>query len=196
MKTAQEKPIKKENLLDAANELMIAKGYVATSVDEICSKAGTTKGSFFHYFESKEDLAKSLLTRQCAAHQKTKEELFGKDPYKKVFGHIDMLVEIIKKPGATKACIKGMLGQELSDTHPEIRKICAAYFENLTNDFAQDLTDAKKKYGGSFDPHALAKHFIALLQGSYLLAKVQANNNVIVDNLENFKKYLQVLIKK
>ena len=196
MKTTQKKTIKKANLLDAAYDLMMAKGYVATSVDEICEKAKTTKGSFFHYFESKEDLAKSLLTRQCAAHQKTKEELFGKDPYKRVFGHIDMLIEIIKKPGGTKACIKGILGQELSDTHPEIRKICATYFENLTNDFAQDLADAKKKYGGNFDPYALAKHFIALLQGSYILAKVQGNNNVIIENLEHFKKYLQILIKK
>ena len=196
MKTAQEKPIKKENLMDAAFELMMAKGYVATSVDEICEKAKTTKGSFFHYFESKEELAKALLTRKCAAQQKIKEELFGKDPYKRVFGHLDMLIEMIKKPGVTKACIKGMLGQELSDTHPEIRKICAVHFENVTNDFAQDLTDAKKEYGGNFDANALAKHFIAVLQGSYLLAKVQGKNNVVIENLEHFKKYLQTLIRK
>ena len=196
MKTAQEKPIKKENLLDAAFELMMAKGYVATSVDEICEKAKTTKGSFFHYFESKEELAKALLTRKCAAQQKIKDELFGKDPYKRVFGHLDMLIGMIKSPSGTKACIKGMLGQELSDTHPEIRKICANHFENVTKDFAQDLADAKKQYGGNFEPYTIAKHFIALLQGSYILAKVQGNNNVIVDNLEHFRKYLQTLIKK
>jgi TetR/AcrR family transcriptional regulator, transcriptional repressor for nem operon len=196
MKKAQEKPIKKESLLDAAFELMMAKGYVATSVDEICEKAKTTKGSFFHYFESKEELAKALLTRKCTAQQRIKEELFGKDPYKRVFGHLDMLIEMIKRPSGAKACIKGMLGQELSDTHPEIRKICAAHFENVTNDFAQDLADAKKQYGGNFEPVALAKHFIAVLQGSYILAKVQGNNNVVIENLEYFKKYLQTLIKK
>src|SRR5580698_249288 len=185
MRTAREKPIKKENLLDAAYELMMAKGYVATSVDEICKKAKTTKGSFFHYFESKEDLAKVLLTRKCAAQQKIKEELFGKDPYKRVFGHLDMLIEMIKKPTGAKACIKGMLGQELSDTHPEIRKICADHFEKVINDFAQDLANARKKYGGNFDPRTLAKHFIALLQGSYILAKVQGNNKVVIENLEH-----------
>ena len=144
MRTTQEKPIKKENLLDAAFELMMAKGYVATSVDEICEKAKTTKGSFFHYFENKEDLAKALLTRKCNAQQKIKEELFGKDPYKRVFGHLDILIEMSKKPSGTKACIKGMLGQELSDTHPEIRKICADHFEKVTHDFAQDLAKCKE----------------------------------------------------
>jgi len=196
MKTAQKKSIKKEKLLDAAFELMMAKGYVATSVDEICEKAKTTKGSFFHYFKSKEDLAKALLTRKCVAQQKIKEGLFGKDPYKRVFGHLDMLIEMIKKPSGNKACIKGMLGQELSDTHPEIRKICVDYFKNVTNDFAQDLADAKKQFGGNFEPYTIAQHFIALLQGSYILAKVQSNNKVVIENLEHFKKYLQMLIKK
>ena len=196
MKKAQEKPIKKENLLDAAYELMMAKGYVGTSVDEICKKANTTKGSFFHYFESKEALAKALLTRKCVASQKIKNELFGKDPYKRVFGHLDMLIEMIKKPGGAKACIKGMLGQELSDTHPGIRKICAEHFESMANDFAQDLADAKKQYGGSFDPYTIAKYFIAVLQGSYILAKVQGNKRIVIENLEQFKKHLQILIKK
>src|SRR5580698_10568090 len=107
MRTAREKPIKKENLLDAAYELMMAKGYVATSVDEICKKAKTTKGSFFHYFESKEELAKVLLTRQCSSHQKTKDELFGKDPYKRVFGQIDMAIAMNKNLKRSVGCIKG-----------------------------------------------------------------------------------------
>ena len=196
MRTAQENPIKKENLLDAAHELMIHKGYVATSVDEICEKAQTTKGSFFHYFESKEELAKALLTRKCTAHHQTKDELFGRDPYKRVFGQVEMLIEMSKKPGSAQGCIKGMLGQELSDTHPQIRKICSDHFENMANDFAQDLADARKEYGGNFDPFTLAKHFIAVLQGSFILAKVQGNHKVVVDNLEHFKKYLHALIKK
>src|SRR5437588_558763 len=43
----------RERLLDAAQRLMLARGFAATSVDEICAAAKLTKGSFFHYFESK-----------------------------------------------------------------------------------------------------------------------------------------------
>ncbi|WP_447974456.1 TetR/AcrR family transcriptional regulator [Nitrospira sp. Kam-Ns4a] len=39
------------------------RGFVATTVDEICETAGLTKGSFFHYFASKEDLARVALDR-------------------------------------------------------------------------------------------------------------------------------------
>jgi len=44
-------------LLDAALGTIREKGYAATSVDELCARAGVTKGAFFHYFRSKDALA-------------------------------------------------------------------------------------------------------------------------------------------
>jgi TetR/AcrR family transcriptional repressor of nem operon len=47
----------KTKLLDAALHVIRAKGYAATTIDDICHKAGVTKGSFFHHFKSKDELA-------------------------------------------------------------------------------------------------------------------------------------------
>ena len=47
----------RDKLLEAAFALIRAKGYSATTVDELCAAAGVTKGAFFHHFESKEALA-------------------------------------------------------------------------------------------------------------------------------------------
>src|SRR5260370_35322545 len=47
----------KTKLLDAALSVIRAKGYSATTVDDLCQTAGVTKGAFFHHFKSKEDLA-------------------------------------------------------------------------------------------------------------------------------------------
>jgi TetR/AcrR family transcriptional regulator, transcriptional repressor for nem operon len=47
----------KIQFLDAALHVIRAKGYCATRIEDICEAAGLTKGSFFHYFESKEALA-------------------------------------------------------------------------------------------------------------------------------------------
>ena len=63
MRTRQENPATREKLLETAQHLMLAKGYTATSVEEICEAADLTKGSFFHYFASKEDLGKAVLDR-------------------------------------------------------------------------------------------------------------------------------------
>jgi TetR/AcrR family transcriptional repressor of nem operon len=56
-----EMPETKRQLVDAAVTLMRIKGYNATTVDDICAAASVTKGAFFHYFKSKEDIAKAAV---------------------------------------------------------------------------------------------------------------------------------------
>ena len=47
----------KTKLLDATLKVVRQKGYAATRVEDVCAEAGLTKGSFFHHFEGKEELA-------------------------------------------------------------------------------------------------------------------------------------------
>jgi AcrR family transcriptional regulator len=54
---------RKNELLNVAQELFFAKGYVQTSVDAIIKKVGVSKGTFYYYFKSKEDLMNKLVNR-------------------------------------------------------------------------------------------------------------------------------------
>ena len=58
-----ELPETKRKLVDAGVKLMRARGFNATTVDDICSAAGVTKGGFFHYFKSKDEIARAAVTR-------------------------------------------------------------------------------------------------------------------------------------
>jgi TetR/AcrR family transcriptional regulator, transcriptional repressor for nem operon len=51
---------RRADLLDAGRELFLAKGVVATSLDDITSRAGVSKGLFYLYFRSKDDLVSAL----------------------------------------------------------------------------------------------------------------------------------------
>jgi AcrR family transcriptional regulator len=51
----------KERILAGAKELFLARGYAATTVDAICEKAELTKGSFYYFFDLKEDLGLAVL---------------------------------------------------------------------------------------------------------------------------------------
>jgi AcrR family transcriptional regulator len=54
---------RKNELLDAAQELFFIKGYKQTSIESIIKKIGVAKGTFYYYFKSKEDLMDKLVKR-------------------------------------------------------------------------------------------------------------------------------------
>jgi TetR/AcrR family transcriptional regulator, transcriptional repressor for nem operon len=201
MRTAQTHSPTKEKLLDAAQQLMLAKGFPATTVEEICNTAGFTKGSFFHYFESKEHLGKEVLDRfyvflQQTIHQgsfRTKS-----DPLQRVYGYVDRLIEMSTNPALPSGCLLGHFTQELANTHPEIRVLCAQHFAEWAATLKQDLEEAKAQYAPKvpFDTQSVAEYFIAVMQGSRILATAKQDTGVFEQNLQHFKRYVKSLFEK
>ena len=64
--TTKRRPITVTALLDAALELFAEQGYGATSIPDICARAGLTKGAFYSNFANKEALFLALLDRSWA----------------------------------------------------------------------------------------------------------------------------------
>lgn len=191
----------REKLLDAAQQLMLAKGFVATTVDEICATAGLTKGSFFHYFRSKEDLGKAALDRFCHMRLKLMQESPAqkkRNPLERVYGCVDFAIEMSKSPMAQKGCLLGNFAQELSDTHPKFRSQCAQRFTDWTDLLKKELDEAKAKHlpRTRLDTQGLAEHFIAVIQGSLILGKAKQDMKVLEKNLLHYKRYLQALFGK
>jgi AcrR family transcriptional regulator len=56
-------PARRDELLDVAQRLFARNGYDGTSVNLIIAELGVSKGAFYHYFESKEDLVEALACR-------------------------------------------------------------------------------------------------------------------------------------
>ena len=67
-----------QRLMDAAFDLIWAQSYGAVTIDDICKKAGVKKGSFYYFFDSKEQLAVAALDRLWAEDWKpTMDEIFS-----------------------------------------------------------------------------------------------------------------------
>ncbi|HYX83973.1 MAG TPA: helix-turn-helix domain-containing protein, partial [Gaiellales bacterium] len=56
-------PKARERLLDAAEDLMLARGYGATPLDRVCETAGVSKGAAFYHFDTKEAMAQAAVER-------------------------------------------------------------------------------------------------------------------------------------
>ena len=200
MKDPTEYPPTKAKLLNAAERLMLTKGFSATSVDEICEAAKLTKGSFFHYFESKDRLGQELLERFAASAEATQRAggSDDSDPLKRVFGHVEVALTLAKSSRSSLGCLLGVFAQELSDTHPAIRSVCARAFKQWARRLKADLDAAKARYAprADIDTMSLAQHFIAVVEGSKILARAEQDTRLVERSLTHFRRYVEALFKR
>jgi TetR/AcrR family transcriptional repressor of nem operon len=182
-------------LLDAAMQVIRAQGYAGTTVDDICTAAGLTKGAFFHHFESKEDLAVA-----SAAHfSQMADLLFGAAPYHelidpldRVLGYVDFRTAILAGPVPEFTCLLGTMVQEAYDTHPAIRRACDTYIGAHAAAVAKDIAAAKALYASraEWSAESLALYIQAVVQGAFVLAKSRGGPEVARDCLAHLRRYL------
>jgi TetR/AcrR family transcriptional regulator len=75
-KRERRKEARPGELLDAALDLFVEKGFSATRVEEVAARAGVSKGTLFLYFQSKEDLFKAVVRENIANKFPTWQEEF------------------------------------------------------------------------------------------------------------------------
>src|SRR6185369_14518405 len=67
----------KERLMKAVGELIWTGSYGATTIDQICAKAGVKKGSFYYFFDSKADLALAAIEEEWQRRRPELDSLFS-----------------------------------------------------------------------------------------------------------------------
>lgn len=201
MSTQNVDPPTKLRLLEAAQSLMLKKGFTATTVDEICADARLTKGSFFHYFKTKEDLGRQVLDHYRSSTQarlQTAPFVEIEDPFLRLHGYLDLFVALARQPAIEKSCLFGNFAQEIATTHPSLRETCAEGFAFWRDQIASELEEARSVHTPAvdFDSGGVADHFIAIYEGSLILAKARQDPRVIEQGVEHFRRYLDVLFGK
>ncbi len=188
----------KTRLLDAALQVIRAKGYAATTVEDICHEAGVTKGSFFHHFKSKDELALS-----ATAHWDAMTESFfasapyhkATDPLQRLLGYVDFRGAILTGELPDYTCLLGTLVQETYATHPGIRAACDRGLSRHIAVLTRDIEAAKKRYApkARWSAESVGYFIQAALQGSFIFAKAKQGPAVIEHNLAHLRRYLKTL---
>ncbi|MEZ5474638.1 MAG: TetR/AcrR family transcriptional regulator [Steroidobacteraceae bacterium] len=188
----------RHKLLDAALAVVRAKGYASSTVDDLCSAAGVTKGAFFHHFKSKDALAVAAANHWSTvtgAFFETAPYHAHTDPLDRVLGYLDFRKAILLGDIAEFTCFAGTLVQEIYDTHPDIRAACAASIEGHAAKVAADIAAAMKRYriSAPWTAESLAMHTQAVLQGAFVLAKAQGNAAIAAQSVDHLRRYVELL---
>jgi TetR/AcrR family transcriptional regulator, transcriptional repressor for nem operon len=188
----------KTKLLDAALYVIRAKGYSAARVEDVCETAGLTKGSFFHHFSSKEELALAAAEHFSAMA----DGLFTTAPYRnltdpldRLLGYVDFRKSILHGDLPEFTCLLGTMVQETYETHPHIRKACDRFIAAHAATLVPDIEAAVKKYGvrGDWTVESLAYYTQAVVQGAFILAKAQHSSEIAGACLDHLRRYLVLL---
>lgn len=188
----------RSRLLQAGTDLIRHQGYVATSVSDICSAAGVSKGAFFHHFDSKEDLARSCLDQwneMTAQLDASSPHHAIDDPCERMSACLTFFIEMFSDPTMTKSCLAGTTAQEVSATHPALREGAHACFASAEARLTGLIDAAARERGVTLDAPALASLWMATLQGAVLLAKASGDDSGIPRSLTHVKSYIEGLLE-
>jgi TetR/AcrR family transcriptional repressor of nem operon len=191
----------KTKLLEATLRVVRAKGYNATRIEDVCSEARLTKGSFFHHFKSKEDLALAAVAHWNA--RSTGEFAAAPyhdpdDPRDRLLAYVDFRKAILKGDLPEFTCFAGTIVQEVYGTHPEIRAACEETISGHARTLEAYIREAMRKYDvrGDWTAESLALHTQSVIQGAFILAKAKGSAAVAAESLDHLRLYFQLLLAK
>lgn len=188
----------KTKLLNAALQVIRTRGYSATTVEDICNAAGVTKGSFFHHFKGKEDLAISAAnywSEMTSGLFESAPYHAHVDPLDRVLGYIDFRKAILQGTLPEFTCLVGTMVQETFDTAPAIRDACERSISSHAATVAVDIAEAMKVHNIQADwtAESLALHTQAVLQGAFILAKAKGSAQIAGDSVDHLRRYVEML---
>jgi len=191
----------KTRFLQAALQVIRAKGYTATTVEDVCEAAGLTKGSFFHHFDSKEELALAAAdywTEGAGALFASAPYHVRADPLERLLAYVDFRKALLTGEIADFTCLTGTMVQEVYETHPAIRDACDRSISRHVEMLEPDIAEAMRTYEviGGWTARSLALYTQAVLQGSFILAKAKGGPAVAEDCLDHLRRHIEMLFQQ
>ena len=164
-------------LIQAGVELLTKKGFASAGIEEILSIVQVPKGSFYHYFESKEAFGIVLIKSYHNYFSKRLDTSFSKEdltPIEQLQDFILIARANMKKYNFSRGCLVGNLRQEMAVLPDSFRKTIIGVFNHWQFQTASCLRRSQEtgEIALDLDRDALAAAFWIGWEGAVLRAKL------------------------
>lgn len=184
MLKSEKKEASRESLLNKGIDVLMQQGYHGTGLKEILDAVNIPKGSFYNYFDSKEDFAAKVIQHyvdpfvlRLAAHLQQSET----DALAAMQHYFDELIAQVEKNDFKGGCLLGNLMGEVADTS----SLCQQSLKVAVNRFRELLQSglAKAQQQGTVRADKSAADMADLLintwQGALLRAKIEKSSRPV-----------------
>lgn len=171
----------RDQLIDAGLDLMNRHGFNATGLNEILRTANVPKGSFYHFFGSKEEFAGVALERYAAEKASHSASILGDaavSPLKRLKRYFLDLVKISGNKGPTPGCLLGRFSLEVAADSPQLRKRISASFARWQHAIATVIEQAvgQKQLPADTNAQELAGFILNSWEGALLRSQADKSD--------------------
>lgn len=189
----------RDRLMKAVTELIWSGSYGSTTVDQICTKAGVQKGSFYHFFDSKSDLACDAILAGWETYKSEMDRIFSptRAPLDRFRGFCQQCyqeqLELKQRFGHVLGCPLASLGTEVSTQEDRLRAIVVGIMAQAESYLATTIRDAQAAgLVEPGDPALRARILYAYQEGLLSRARIQNNVEVLLEMEQGTLEILRV----
>lgn len=164
-------------LVWCGTELLTERGFQITGIEEVLKRVGVPKGSFYHYFKSKDHFGHAVIDNYEAYYAKKMDRIFGdttQSPLQRLVNFTVNAKNGMVKFDFKRGCLIGNLGQELAALDTQFRERLEGVllsWEKRVADCLREAIDVGELALGQ-DPQALSRFFWVGWEGAILRSKL------------------------
>ncbi len=185
------KNLTREKLIQAGARAMLSKSYHSVGIQEVLSEVDVPKGSFYHYFASKEDFGVAIIKYYGEQLARTIKERLTSDklsPRQRLKEYFLAVREYYRKLGYGQGCLVAKLATEVARSSPDMRIALKGEFDRWSNLFTDCIREAQQagEISKKYNPGELAEFIYTSWEGA--LIRMQVNHDI--SSLDNFIDYV------
>lgn len=177
------KPDVRQHIIDTGMAIILGKGYSAVGLNEILGAAGVPKGSFYHYFQSKERFGEALLAHYVDDYLTRLDALLGAPgtAAQRLMAYWDSWIASGSGDGASGSCLVVKLSGEVADMSEAMRLALLngtnLIIERIAACLVAGAADGSLQTGA--DSHDMAQTLYQMWLGAALLTKLRRNPSAL-----------------
>jgi TetR/AcrR family transcriptional repressor of nem operon len=192
----------RQRILDIAEAAVLAKGFEATSIDEIIAEAEITKSGFYYHFADKNVLARAMLKRYIEHNDALFDNIFGRarqlsdDPLQFFLVRLNMLAELMEDlpsghPGCLIAsiCYQGRLfDREVVDLTARSVRAWNARFRSYLDEIVACYPPRDR-----IDLDDVATMLSCVVDGAIIMSKTLSDPRQLARQVRSYRSYVKLL---
>ena len=170
----------RERILAIGQELILSRGFSAIGLSEILTAAEVPKGSFYHYFQSKEGFGVAMLERYFSLYCERSQTLFEHDAMsacERLLTYFRQWQKAASHSDCYGTCLAVKLAAEVADLSEPMRLALSRGMNKITLQIADLVRQGQAEHSivATIDPTTLAESLYGMWLGASLLSKVNRN---------------------